>query len=93
MEAGREEEGVVGVVVEGGDVCGSNGGEVGRGGKGHVGDEVGGAGFGGGCAVAVFGDEEEGGREDGGGGGDVEGVVGVAACANYVALEEKKKWC
>lgn len=91
MEAGREEEGVVGVVVEGGDVCGSDGGEVGRGGKGHVGDEVGGARFGGGCAVAVFGNEEERGGEDGGGGGDVEGVVGVAACAYNVALKERKR--
>lgn len=86
VEGGGEEEGVVGFGVEGGDVVWADAGEVGWGREGHVGDEVGGAGLGGGGAVAVLGEEEEGGGEDGGGGGDVEGVVGVAACAYYVAL-------
>lgn len=34
----------------------------------------------------MFGEEEEGGGEDRGGGADVVGVVGVAACADYVEL-------
>lgn len=86
VEGGREQEGVVGVGVDLADLVGLDGGHVGRGGEGHVGDEVGRAGFGGRGTVAVLGDEEERGGEDGGGGADVEGVMGIATCSNNVAL-------
>lgn len=35
----------------------------------------------------MLGDEEEAGGEDGGGSGDVEGIVRVTACADYIALQ------
>lgn len=38
----------------------------------------------------MFGDEEEGGGEDGRGGGDVECVVGVVFCVDYVDLEKER---
>lgn len=86
VEGGGEEEGVVCGVVEGCEAGGGHGCEDRRLGM-HRGEHVGGAGFGGCGAVAMFGDEQKGRGEDGGGGADVEGVVGVAACANDVALE------
>jgi hypothetical protein len=84
----REEKRVVGVgvdLVDGtwGDGCDDGG--IGR----RAGEQVRGAGARGRGFVAVLGDHEERGGEDGGGGRDVEGVVGVAACADYVALRGK----
>lgn len=40
----------------------------------------------------MLGDEEEAGGEDGGGSGDVEGIVRVTACADYIALRTWRGW-
>lgn len=40
----------------------------------------------------MLGDEEEARGEDGGGSGDVEGIVRVTACADYIALRTRRGW-
>lgn len=49
-------------------------------------EKVGGPGFTGGGAISVFGDQEEGAGEDGTCGRNVESVVGIPTCADYVTL-------